>query len=131
MVQGIAHTKNRTYNSKIKMSPYEAITGMTPNISHIRVLGSLAYTLIPKDLRSKKGKLGKLALKANKGILLGFISLNNYVVYIPSEKTVINIRDIVIKEDLLYREDYIQEENEENFTSFLEESSHNQEIPQV
>jgi hypothetical protein len=113
------------------MSPYEAITGMAPNISHIRVLGSLAYTLIPKDIRSKKGKLGKLALKANKGILLGFISSNNYVVYIPSEKTVINTRDIVIKEDLLYREDYIQEENEENFLSFLEESSHDQEIPQV
>jgi hypothetical protein len=69
-------------------------------------LGSLAYTLILKEKR-----IGKLAEKANKGILVGFESFNNYLVYIPSFNKIINIKDILIKEDLNYKDEYIIKED--------------------
>ncbi|PSS25658.1 hypothetical protein M430DRAFT_73690, partial [Amorphotheca resinae ATCC 22711] len=56
-----------------------------PNILYLRILGSLTYVLIPK-LRRK----GKLADKANKEILIGFNSSNNFLVYVPSQNRVIN-----------------------------------------
>ena len=121
IVQSIAHIKNRTFNSTINMTPYEAITNEKPNISYIRIIGSLAYVLVPKEVRTKKGELGKLANKANKGILVGFQSSNNYLVYLPSEKKVISTRDIVIKEDLIYKDNYIVEED---YSNLLEEPSH-------
>ena len=100
IVKAIIHIKNRTYNSIINKTPYEEITGTKPNIGYIRVLGSLTYSLIPKELRN-----GKLNNRANKGILVGFKSSNNYYIYIPKNKKVINTRDIIIKEDLTYKDD--------------------------
>jgi hypothetical protein len=72
-------------------------------------LGSLAYTLIPKEKRIRK-----LAEKANKGILVGFESFNNYLIYIPSLNKIINTKDILIKEDLNYKDEYIIKEDYSN-----------------
>jgi hypothetical protein len=106
LVQAIAHIKNRTYNPIINKTPYEALIGTKPNIAHIKTLGSLAYTLIPKEQR-----VGKLYDKANKGLLVGFESTNNYLVYIPSLNKVISTKDILIKEDLDYKDEYITKED--------------------
>jgi hypothetical protein len=76
LIQGIAHIKNRFYNNFIKTSLYKYITKQKPNVSYIRILGSLVYTLIPK------AKRGKFDNKANKGILVGFELSNNFKVYI-------------------------------------------------
>ena len=54
IVQAIAHIKNRTYNPIINKTPYEALIGSKPNIAYIRILGSLAYTLISKEKRISK-----------------------------------------------------------------------------
>jgi hypothetical protein len=72
-------------------------------------LGSLAYTLILKEKRIRK-----LAEKANKGILIKFESFNNYLIYIPSFNKIINIKDILIKEDLNYKDEYIIKEDYNN-----------------
>jgi hypothetical protein len=120
LVQGIAHIKNRTYNPYIKMSPYEFITNKKPFVGYIKTLGSLTYVLVPKETRDKDNK--KLSSKANKGILVGFESSNNYLVYIPSENKVINTRDALIKEDLFYKDDFKPEK--EDFISLLEEESY-------
>ena len=101
------------------MTPYEAITNEKPNLSHIRIIGSLAYVLISKEDRTKTNELGKLANKANKGILVGFASSNNYLVYLPNLHKVVNTRDIVIKEDLIYKDDYIIEED---YSNLIEEN---------
>jgi hypothetical protein len=77
--------------------------------SDLRILGSLTYVLIPK-LRRK----GKLADKANKGILIGFNSSNNFLVYVPSQNRVINSRNVAIKEELEYKDDFIIEEDYSN-----------------
>jgi hypothetical protein len=101
LVQAIIHIKNRTYNSIIKAIPFTIVTNNKPNLDYIRILGSLTYTLDPKDnpLRQQQGKL---ADKAEKGILVGYESSNSYLVYIPSKKKVIVARDVVIKENLTY-----------------------------
>lgn len=114
LLQAIAHIKNRTYNPIINKTPYEALIGTKPNIDYIRILGSLAYTLIPKEKR-----LGKLESKANKGILVGFESSNNFLVYIPSLNKVISTKDILIKEDLDYNDNYIIKED--NYNSLLDD----------
>jgi hypothetical protein len=119
IVQAIAHIKNRTYNSIIKKTPYEAITKTKPNISYIRILGSLAYVLDPKETRTNTD-IGKFAHKANKGILIGFRSSKNFLVYIPSTDQVVDSSSIDIKEDLIYKEDYIIDED---YSNLLESSS--------
>jgi hypothetical protein len=106
LLQAIAHIKNRTYNPIINKTPYEALIGNKPNIAYIKTLGSLAYTLIPKEKR-----IGKLDDKANKGILVGFESSNNFLVYIPNLNKVINTKDILIKEDLNYKDEYITKQD--------------------
>src|SRR5689334_22999588 len=47
LIQAIAHIKNRTYNPIINKTPWEAIIGTKPDISYLRILGSLTYTIIP------------------------------------------------------------------------------------
>jgi hypothetical protein len=113
LIQAIAHIKNRTYNPIINKTPYEALIGSMPNIAYIKTLGSLAYTLIPKEKR-----IGKLDNKANKGILVGFESSNNFLVYIPSLNKVISTKDILIKEDLDYNDEYI---NKEDYSLILDD----------
>jgi hypothetical protein len=65
------------------MTPYKALTKTKPNISYIKILGSLTYVLEPKEIRSKT-ELGKLAKRANKGILVGFRSFKKILIYILS-----------------------------------------------
>ena len=114
-MQAIAYIKNRTYSSVIKDIPYKLVTGTTSNISYIRILGSLAYSLVPKGTRKNK-----FSDKTNKGILVGFESSNNFLKYIPSKKQVFSTRDIIIKEDLIYKDEY---KLEEDYTSLLEYES--------
>lgn len=65
--------------------------------------------------------MGKLAIKANKGILVGFESSNNFLVYIPTLNKVINTRDVLIKEDLEYKEEYKSKENNNTLEEIEEE----------
>jgi len=85
-----------------------------PTIGYIKTLGSLVYTL-----NYKANRKGKLDDKSKKGILVGFESSNNYLVFIPEENKVINTKDIIIKEDLIYKKDFI---NNENYNEFLNDS---------
>ncbi|TVY37903.1 hypothetical protein LOCC1_G007845 [Lachnellula occidentalis] len=98
----IIHIKNQTYNSIINKTPYKALTDKKPQIGYIKIIGLLAYILVPKETR----KSGKLSKKGNKGILLGFESANNFLIYIPSENKVISTKNVIIKEDLIYADEY-------------------------
>ncbi|TVY31428.1 hypothetical protein LOCC1_G008770 [Lachnellula occidentalis] len=95
----IIHIKNRTYNSIINKTSYEALTDKKPQIGYIKIIGSLAYILVLKETR----KSSKLSEKSNKGILLGFESANNFLIYIPNENKVISTKNVIIKEDLIRR----------------------------
>ncbi|TVY32398.1 hypothetical protein LCER1_G009386, partial [Lachnellula cervina] len=89
---------NRTYNSIINKIPFEALTNKKPNIDYIKILGSLVYTLVPKETR----KYSKLFKKDNKGILIGFELANNFLIYLPIENKIISTKNLIIKEDLNY-----------------------------
>ena len=72
--------------------------------------------MIPKITRGGKN----FSNKSKKGILVGFESSNNFIVYIPEDNKVIVTRDIIIKEDLNYKEDY---KLEEDYNTFLKVES--------
>ena len=89
-----------------------------PDLSYISILGLLYYTLIPKITRGDKN----FSNKSKKGILVGFESSYNFIVYIPKNNKVIITRDIIIKEDLNYKDDY---KLEEDYNTFLKVESPN------
>ncbi|CAL3964919.1 unnamed protein product [Diplocarpon coronariae] len=91
----ITHIKNRSYNSIIGKTPYEALYGKKPNIDYIKILGSITYVLINKNQN-------KFAEKSNKGILIGFESPNNFLTYIPKNRAIISSKNVIIKENLTY-----------------------------
>lgn len=47
------YLKNRSPTKAVSTTPYEAWYGKKPNISHLRVFGSVGYAFVPKELRSK------------------------------------------------------------------------------
>jgi len=55
--------------------------------------------------------------KSKKDILVRFESFNNFIVYILEDNKVIIIRDIIIKEELNYKNNY---KLEEDYNMFLE-----------
>ena len=55
--------------------------------------------------------------KSKKNILVRFKSSNNFIVYIPEDNKVIITRDIIIKEELNYKNNY---KLEKNYNIFLE-----------
>jgi hypothetical protein len=71
-------------------------------LSYIRILRSLYYTLILKIIRGNKNFNNKF----KKSILINFKSFNNYIIYILKDNKVIIIRDIIIKEELNYKDNY-------------------------
>jgi len=75
-------------------------------IGYIKILKLLVYIL-----NYKKNKKNKLDNKNKKGILIGFESFNNYLIFIPKENKIINIKDIIIKKDFIYKKFFINNKN--------------------
>src|SRR6266511_3419102 len=90
IIQSIAYILNRSYRVILSKTPYEALFNQKPDISNIKVLGSTAYKLIPKNVHKK------LDSHMEKGILVGFES-TNYVIFIPPNRIMAS-RDIIINE---------------------------------
>jgi hypothetical protein len=49
----VVYLKNRSPTSALSTTPYEAWYGTKPDLSHLRITGSPAYVLIPKEKRVK------------------------------------------------------------------------------
>ncbi|CZT10415.1 uncharacterized protein RCO7_10536 [Rhynchosporium graminicola] len=112
IIQGIAHIKNRSYNSVIKKSPFEVLFGKKPTLNYIRVLGSLTYVLINK-------RTNKFKDKSDRGILIRYKSANNFLVYIPEKRAIISSKNVLIKEDLTFKDEVISKEELESFNKIL------------
>ena len=82
-------------------------------MDYIKILGSLTYITIPKEKRD-----GKLNIKANKGILIGFESSNNFLVYLPNKNKVISSRDVNIKEELAYNNKELKDKDYNSMLDF-------------
>ena len=70
-------------------TPEEAFFGKKPDISHLRIFGSLIYIHVTKDTRKK------LELTVEVGIFFGYTDMpHNYRVYFPDRRKTVVRRDI-------------------------------------
>uniref|UniRef100_A0A5S6QZG6 Integrase catalytic domain-containing protein n=1 Tax=Trichuris muris TaxID=70415 RepID=A0A5S6QZG6_TRIMR len=61
-----AYLQNRLPNRSVECTPYEHFYGFKPAVNYLRVFGSKAYSLIPKERRRK------LSQNALEGVLVGY-----------------------------------------------------------
>ncbi|KRX63669.1 Copia protein [Trichinella sp. T9] len=61
-----AYLQNRLPSRSILKTPFELGTGIKPNVEHIRIFGSKAYSYIPKQKRRKWDN------KAREGVIVGY-----------------------------------------------------------
>ncbi|CAL3961970.1 unnamed protein product [Diplocarpon coronariae] len=122
-LDSIAYIKNRSYNSIIGKTPYEVLYGKKPNIDYIKILGSITYVLINKNQN-------KLAEKSDKGILIGFESPNNFLIYVPKNRAIISSKNVIIKENLTYSTPTDKENSDyTDFIEGIENTIHNNRVP--
>lgn len=82
------HNKSPTKALKLK-TPEEAFSGIRPNLSHLRVIGCVAFWYIPSEKRNK------LEPKAIPTILVGYDENNKaYRCYDPKTRRIIISRDV-------------------------------------
>ena len=72
-----------------RKTPEEVLTGTRPNVSHIRIFGSVYYCRLHADNRKKLDPSGE------KGLLVGYSEISKaYRVYIPACKRITVTRDV-------------------------------------
>ena len=66
------------------MTPEECFSGKNPEIIHFRIFGSLTYSHVPSEKRTK------LELTAEKGIFMGYDETSKaFRIYLPSQRKVV------------------------------------------
>ena len=77
-----------------RKTPEEVFTGTKPDVSHIRIFGSVCYCHVHLDNRKKLDPSGE------KGLLVGYSEISKaYRVYIPARRRIIASRDVQFDED--------------------------------
>lgn len=87
--------RNVTPVTGLSVTPYEAFTGRTPDLSHLRVFGSKAYVHVPKHQRPNK-----LASKSVEGIMIGYAANTKAYRILKADGTITVSRDVVFHETL-------------------------------
>jgi len=109
---------NRTPSSSIEFkTPYYLKYKEIPNISNIRIFGSLTYYKEPSQF------IKKLDSKATPYYLIGFIGSNIYKLYNPSSNKIITARDCKIIEGYFYKSN--NNENIQRIYTRLDTSNNN------
>jgi hypothetical protein len=90
------YLRNRSPNASLGgKTPYEAFYNAKPDVSHLRIIGSLVYTHIPKEKRLKHES------HTNLGIFVGYTDTDRLIkIYDPLKRTIKSYRDVVIDETL-------------------------------
>lgn len=93
------HVQNRTLHRALgKITPEKVFTGKTPEVSHFRIFGSLAYCRILEEKRKK------LDQTTEKGYLVGYSeNAKAYKIYLPGSRKVVVRRDVKFMEDRAFR----------------------------
>ena len=90
-LQAAAYIRNRCFNQRIGITPYEAITGKKPDVSSMHIWGTVCYAYIQNK--------GKLDPRSEEGIFLGYDRYSPaYIVYLPSSKTFRKVRNVKFTE---------------------------------
>ena len=94
------YVKNRVYNKSTQGIPYEMMFGVKPDIHHIRKFGALAYAHIPVSPGRKKNDVN-----VKNGFVLGYAEdVIGCKVYFPGEHTVKFVSDLLVTENIVYRD---------------------------
>jgi len=84
---------NRSPTRRLElMTPEEAWTGVKPDISHLKIFGSLCYKHVPDALRRK------LDDRSTPQVLIGYHETGGYKLYDPNSKHVSTSRDVYVDE---------------------------------
>jgi len=90
-------------------TPIQAFTGKKPNLSHLRVIGSKAHVLVPKEVREHKFKP-----RAVIGRLVGYDGVNQYRMWVPEMNAIVWSRNVTLDEDdIIYKKIQPFQEDEE------------------
>lgn len=93
MVRIKIHLLNRSPTNALKgITPFEAWNDYKPDLSHLRVVGSMGYKTTARDT------LKKLDDRAEKCVLLGYGGTNQYRVFNLVKKRVELVRDVRFQE---------------------------------
>jgi hypothetical protein len=95
-IKTASYLRNRSPNTSLDgKTPYETLYNVKPDVSHLRIIGSLVYTHVPKEKRLKHES------HTNLNIFVGYTDTERLVkVYDPHKRTVKSYKDVVIDEIL-------------------------------
>ena len=95
-ISTVVYLKNRSSTKSLShKTPFEALYGYKPEVGHLRVSGSKAFSHIPKDDRRK------LNAKSIKCIYIGYCDDHKaYKMFDPSAHKVFPSRDVIFHEDV-------------------------------
>ena len=95
-------------------TPQEAWSGRKPGISHLKVFGSIAYTHVPDERRTK------LDDKSEKYVFVGYDSSSKgYKLYNPNSGKIVISRDVEFEEEDCW--DWSLQEDRYDFLPYFEE----------
>ncbi|KAI9037493.1 uncharacterized protein KD926_000288 [Aspergillus affinis] len=121
VIGGAANIANRSPTAALGWkTPYEKLSGKKPDLSAFRTIGCVAYT------RQEQQKSDKMAPRAYKGILLGYVASNIWHIWNPRKQRVEEARDVLFDETRMYDptqpflEDLISETSPEPPTEVLD-----------
>ena len=84
-VMASAYIRNRCFNDRLGKTPYEAMTGLRPNLSNMHVFGAVCYAYIQNPK--------KLEPRSREGIFVGYDKNSPaYLVYFPESMKVEKVR---------------------------------------
>jgi transposase InsO family protein len=86
----VVYIQNRSPHTVLgKLTPEEVFTGTRPNVSHLRIWGSVCYCHVPSEKRTK------LDPTADKGILVGYNEASKaYRIFVPARRKIVVCRDV-------------------------------------
>ena len=93
LIDTAAYLKNRSPTKHLKgKTPHEALHGVKPNLSHLKIIGCPCWALIPREKRDK------LDFKSKECRLLGYEASTQFILYDVEDKRVIWSRDVQFDE---------------------------------
>ena len=80
------------------MTPEECFSGKKPEVGHFRIFGSLTYSHVPSEKRTKLEPI------AEKGIFVVYNETSKaFWIYLPSQRKVVVRRDVKFEEEKAFR----------------------------
>jgi hypothetical protein len=93
------YIQNRSPHTVLgKLTPEEVFTGTRPDVSHLRIFGSVCYCHVPSEKRTKLDPTG------DKGILVGYSEASKaYRIFVPARRKIMVCRDVQFEEERALR----------------------------